>query len=68
MNAISQSIKVAEQIADRHGDPHQYLNSYLVARESNGIMASIRIALQDQNLWDMFSDVCDPEVYILYFS
>jgi hypothetical protein len=40
----------------------------LVARESNGIMASIRIALQDQNLWDMFSDVCDPEVYILYFS
>lgn len=68
MNAISQSMIIAEQLSDKYGDPHRYLESYMQAREGHGIMASIKIALEEQNLWDIFASDCDPEVCRRYFS
>lgn len=68
MNVISQSMIIAEQLSDKYGDPHRYLESYLRARDDHGIMDSIKIALEEQNLLEIFASNCDPEVYQRYFS
>lgn len=60
MNQLSNALIVAEQLADRHGDPYWFKNDYTLLRQNNGIMESIRQALVNQELWRDFVGVCDP--------
>lgn len=60
MNAVVQAVKVAEDLADRHGDLCQFKNDYAMFREKYGILFSIKGALENQRLWDHFKSLCDP--------
>lgn len=61
MNAVIQAVKVAEDLADRHGNLDQFKNDYVILREKYGILFSIRGALQNQRLWDHFKGLCEPD-------
>lgn len=61
MNAVTQAIQVAEDLADRHGDLYKFKNDYLVFREKYGILFSIKGALENQCLWDHFKGQCEPD-------
>jgi hypothetical protein len=67
MSTIHDAMIVADEIADRYGDHERYRLKFIEARQYNGIMASIRLALLEQNLWDFFEARCTPEVLSRYF-
>lgn len=59
MNAVFQALQVAENLADRHGDPNWFKNDYTMLRENYGILFSIKGALENQGLWENFAAQCE---------
>jgi len=54
MESLSKLMAVAEEVADRHGDYHQFLSDYQELRSHFGIKESIQAALEKQNLLVIF--------------
>lgn len=52
--SVMRALTVAEEIADRYGDFSRFVRDYEARRESAGIMDSIRWALSQQKLLDIF--------------
>lgn len=68
MNRISQALIVGEQIADLYGDVDRWRSDFEVFRESNGILASLRLSLLNQSLWNEFKQRCDPKFIEDFFD
>ena len=54
MQDISFNLKLAETIAHMYGDGSLFKEEYILAREHYNIMRSIEIALEKQNLTEIF--------------
>lgn len=67
MDTIHDAMIVADEVADRCGDYERYRKKFTEARQYNGIMASIKLALVEQDLWDFFVARCTPEVLQRYW-
>ena len=61
MNRISNALTVGEQIADLYGEVDRWRSDFERFRESNGILASLRLSLLNQSLWNEFKQRCDPK-------
>ncbi len=54
MEYLLRALEVAEEVADRNGDLDKFKSEYNLLRKYNGIMDSIRGALEEQGLWETF--------------
>lgn len=54
MNDVMRATIIAEEIADRYGDLSRFVRDYESRRSTSGIMDSIRWALEQQKLLDIF--------------
>lgn len=51
------ALKLAQSIAEEHGDLNWFREHYTLLRENNGILESCELALEQQGLLQMFTQL-----------
>ena len=52
---LFESLKLAQEIVEQHGDPMWFCEHYQLMRENHGILESCETALAEQGLLQMFT-------------